>query len=222
MQNGMKRMLSIAVVLVAAFGLTACSKEWKPERNTVRIQKDKPVSQAMFFEKDADKALKSELFEELRSKVEEYNNTYGKDMVVITTPKADKQKAEDLDFVKLDYFDIKEFGRFNDYSVYDGEIDKAKEYGFDIGADFFKVEKGQAEYSKAVKAGEIDAEGAKLLILDPLMQPYDSETDSEGDLNYFELVDASVIFATQNIMISDEHTVAVSPESSDLGYVIYK
>lgn len=210
-------------VLIATLGLTACNKGWKAERNTVRIQKEKPVTQAMFFGSAADKSLKTELFASLQDKVQEYNTAYGKDSVVITKPKEGKT-AESSDYVVLEYATMKEFGRFHDYSAFDGELVSSEEYGFDPAKSYFKVENGKIDASKSFDLEELGSEDCRLLIIDPAIQPFwpDKEAATEDDLNYFELVDTSALYVTENIRLVDSKTFTIEPESSDLGYVIYK
>lgn len=210
-------------VLTATFAWTACKKEWKPDRNIVRIQKDKPISQAIFFEKDASKEQKAELISELKSKVAEYNDSFGKDLIVITKPKDDKTKIEDLNYAVLDYPSMTDFGRFNQYSVYFGDPANAEQAGFSIhDTEFLTVEKNQADASKVVKAEEIAGETMRLLVLDPAIQPFAAEGQEQGELNYFEVEDAQVAYVSANILLTENEELTVAPDSQTPGYVIYR
>lgn len=223
MKNGIKGFLLLTALLITVLSFTACGKEWKVERNTVRIQKEKPVTQAMFFGGDAEKSLKTELFALLKDKVQEYNAAYGKDLVVITKPKEGKG-AEGLDYVVLEYATMKEFGRFHDYSAFDGELSLAEEYGFDLDKSYFQVENGKVDTSRPLALNDLEREGCRLLIIDPAIQPFqpDKEAVTQEDLNYFELVDASVLYVTDNIRPVDSTEFTIESENSDLGYIIYK
>lgn len=222
----LKQIFLVAIVLILSFGLLSCKKDkqWKPDRNMIRIEKDKPVSQALFFESGIDSNAKNELYTEIQTKIEEYNNQYGKDLVFVISPK-EKQSVDKLDSIILSYDSLKEFGRFNDYSVFDGHIYEVEDFGFDIKKDYFKVSNGRLDMSQAVGMDTMDLDGCRILILDPAMQPHGFHMEEDSaipEINYVELVGADIMYATKNIMIVDESIATVNMGEKELGYIIYR
>ena len=218
--------LATMVLLVLSFGLLSCGKDkkWNPDRHMIRIEKDKPVSQALFFESGIDGNLKNELYTDIKTKIEEYNNKYGKDSVFVISPK-EKQSADQLDSIILGYDSLKEFGRFNDYSVFDGHIYEVEDFGFDIKQDYFKVSDGKLDTSRTVGIDKIDLDGCRILVLDPAIQPHGFHTEEESaasKLNYVEVAGADIIYATKNILVVDESVATINMGEKELGYIIYK
>lgn len=223
-----KRLAGItAAAALVLLGLTACIglKAWKPERNTIKIEADKPIAQAMFFGKDMGDEEKNRLFDELMSKIDEYTSKYGADKIDVTVPEENKREASDiaaLGYVVIEYSGMKELGRFNDYSVYEGEYAQAADFGFDADRSYYAANDKGLDTSQVYKLSDIAQEGYRLLVLDPDMQPNATGEEAGEELNYIELAGYELLYATDNVIIEGKHSCAVKPDAKEEAFVIYK
>lgn len=214
------RVYLTGVLLFATIMLVGCFASWKPEFNTVKVEKDKPIKQAVFFENEIDAVQKKSLVDQINTHIDEYNNKYGAGKAKLLD--ADKNLSN-AKYLILEYDNIKEFGRFNDCTVFDGELLEANKSGFDLPDKFSQVTDGVINNDSSFGLNEFDSSKYRILIFDSKLQMMPSEDENTDNANYFQLSKKNNIeFVSGDVALKDSITVAPKYQSDDLSYIIYK
>lgn len=213
-----KKIQNLFLILITLTLLSGCSSGFKPKENTLLIEKDKPILQAVFFEKDIDKNTKKALVEEIQKSI----NIYSADSqtVKINNIKSEND-IERLSFLILEYASIKDFGSFNQLSIFNGSLDEAEKLGFTIPDSYYMINDSDIDTENTYSLNAISLDGCQILILDSDMQPITADNQNEA-LNYVELKGSELLYATDNVIIKDKHTVAVKADNDKLAFIIYK
>lgn len=207
----MKRLTALLMIVVLAFGLTACGNkvgdiELENNQNVIYIQEDGSVTYAVSESFDKDYYDEDDLEDKIDNEVAEYNNS-GKasirDAIEVDRFKVKKGTATlVLNFATVyDFFTYAiEYNRFAEDKFYAGAIADNSECG--IKGDFISPDKKESRKGKEIKK----MTDAEILIVNE---------------QYKVQIDGTVQYISTNCKIDEDGIITTAKVDDGISYIVY-